>query len=212
MLFKTVAAAAAVVPFVSARTFAIDNRAVGEATERTPFCNARSPNQGQQAEYAERIAASSSFSADSLVVPVHLHAAVSETADPEFMSVEKLGKQYEVIRDIYAPYGINLTLGDITRDDSGRYTAFQWEYDQNGGFAGTSPAMERYWRQTRTGGYDELHLYFYQDDAQPWGGQCTFPELLQGVLGPPFWHDGCHMHSDLLVDSPDPYTNQGKVP
>lgn len=81
------------------------------------------------------------------------------------------------MRDIYAEYDIEFTKGNITRDDSGDYTEFEMEYNEAGCFAGTRPELERFWRETRTGRYDELYLYIYHGSIA-WGGVCTFLDIL----------------------------------
>lgn len=193
MLFKTLLAAAAA-PLALAHPAGEDQefQRCGFPTvtpAREELVAKLAPNDGEYAPGARPT---------SITVPVHLHAAVPSDAKAGYLSKKKLQAQYQVLVDAYGPHGINLELKNITRTVDDKLAHFSYTPSPDGDVGGSTPALERYWKETRTGGYEELHLYFYASMGAGLLGICTFPDILAPIEGPPYYLDACHNHGDSI--------------
>jgi hypothetical protein len=166
-------------------------------------CGNGAPSAKQQALVASLKEQDGSFAPgarpiSNITVPIHLHAAVSTTAKPGYLSKAKLTKQFEVMQAAYSPHGINFELKSITRDVGDKISVFSYTDSPDGGIGGSTPAIEKWWKKRRTGGYDELHLFFYETMGGGLLGICTFPDILAPIDGGPYYLDGCHVHGDSI--------------
>lgn len=129
---------------------------------------------------ATAITAASGIKA-TITVPVNFHAACS-TKKANQLDDATLQRQFVVLRDAYAPYGINLYLNSTDRIVNDAIA-------KGPNFSSEHPA---YLRRTRLGGYNALNMYFYSDWTQ-YLGYCNFPTTAATANSADFWEDGCHV-------------------
>ncbi|KXJ91532.1 hypothetical protein Micbo1qcDRAFT_225365 [Microdochium bolleyi] len=150
---------------------------------------------------ATRSATTMDLEAD-IAIPLHLHA-VTKVGHPADEDV--LYKQYLVIRDTYAKYGIHFQLDGMTRyeDDALSFFNATRFYDH----PGTNDDRMWYIGHTRKGGYDTLNIWFYDDMEDGMNGVCTFPHAddPQDSL----WRDGCHVLAGTMPGGDREFYNVG---
>ncbi|KAJ1323295.1 Pregnancy-associated plasma protein-A [Microdochium nivale] len=109
-------------------------------------------------------------------IDMYLHAAVFANATADFASEAALTKQFEVVRDAYAPHGIQISLGGTSRTVQDNIATYDATEDSNGMVVGTpNAAIEAWWRAKRTGGYTTLHVFVFS--SMPFLGQANFPSI-----------------------------------
>lgn len=142
-----------------------------------------------------------------LSVPTHLHAVVAANATDSEMTRASLLAQFDVLKESFAPNGIDLVLKTATRRVDDAASTFDFELDPSGvGIVAAPAALESHWRETRTGGYGELHLYFYSAMAAPGLlGLCSFPNITAPIGGAPYMFDACHVLGDTMPGGAEPF-------
>ncbi|CAH0055831.1 unnamed protein product [Clonostachys solani] len=149
--------------------------------------------------------------AEPIVVEMNIHAALPSDTPDDYASKETLEKQFDILKTTFASYGIELTLGTISRElndsisnlSGGKYAG---KYGQ---LSGGTPALEDYWKRSRTGGYKSAHLFLYRQIDDGFIGISSFPDLERPESE--FWLDSVHLVSQALPDSSDTIWNQGKA-
>lgn len=105
------------------------------------------------------------------------------------------------------PHGIRLNLQSISRDLNDSIAEMSFRVD-GGSIGGSTPAIEEFWKRTRTGPYRSLHVYFYER-FDNFIGICSFPDVDREESE--YWLDACHVTIDSLPGSADQYFNLGKA-
>lgn len=138
-------------------------------------------------------------------IPTYLHASVPSNASDSFASEAVMKKQFEVLNKAYAPHDIVFVLKEITRTKQDNITEFNPTEDSKGIIGSDNPALEEYWKETRTGGYNTLHIYFYNTMVpDSLLGKAVFPDPSRSEDEK--WLDGVHCHGGSLPGGPlEPY-------
>lgn len=71
---------------------------------------------------------------------------------------------------------------------------------------GSKPEINDWWKRTRTGNYETLHIYWYQTLVNA-TGFCNFP--VPGRPASEFWLDGCHLRIAALPGGEQAYRELG---
>ncbi|CAG9983827.1 unnamed protein product [Clonostachys byssicola] len=211
------------IPFLALLTgvASIPHEGLTERDESQSFCGFKVPTDNDAAtisrlkEFDSDYAFSSNQGilevAEPIVVEMNIHASLPTDSPDDYASEEVLEKQFDVLKTTFAPYGIELTLGTISRElndsisnlSGGKYAG---NYGQ---LSGGPPALEDYWKRTRTGGYKSAHLYVYHQIDDGFIGISSFPELERPESD--FWLDSVHLLALTLPGSTSTIWNQGKA-
>ncbi|CAG9985090.1 unnamed protein product [Clonostachys byssicola] len=142
-------------------------------------------------------------------VTAYFHVAVFANSTEDTATNEMITAQFELLKDTYALYGINLSLGGIAREVNDTIAVLSvWNLDPTDTWiTGSSPETEDYWKRTRTGSYETLHVYYYEDLI----GTAAFCNIV--IPDRPksdYFLDGCHLRKNVLLGEKNaPYREYG---
>lgn len=91
-----------------------------------------------------------------------------------------------------------MSLGNITRNKDNSLTKMKMDFDDEGDLNGSTPEIEAYWKERRTGDYKTLNIFIYEQIVGALG-VCNFPE--EDRPRDEYYLDACHIVADSLPDS-----------
>jgi len=185
----------------------IHDRAVEMWRTSDTICGFTNPHQGSRALNTVQKIQSAEDADDNLIkvqktepitVMVNLHAALPANVSDSYVSEEQLQKQFRVLQEEYEPLGIEMKLGNITRNLDNSLTKLSMTFDDEGALNGSTPEIEAFWKKRRTGDYRTLNIFVYEQMTGALGA-CNFPD--EDRTEETFYLDACHIVSDTLPDS-----------
>ncbi|GKT62531.1 metalloprotease 1 [Colletotrichum tofieldiae] len=199
ILFATLVAAG-VSRLISGRNQKIDRCGTTQVSQNF----AKTVSQLEPLESIKRLSARSSNSSSAnlpiINVKVYVHTVSSE-AKRDYISDESIDKQFELLRNVYADYDINIqrdeTIASRTVDDF--LATGQWPLTNE-----QVVAKREFFTKTRKGSYDAINLYYYTDMTKDFWGSCTIPQdnVTRSFDDVNFREDGCSINADSLPDGP----------
>uniref|UniRef100_A0A8H7K9M0 Peptidase M43 pregnancy-associated plasma-A domain-containing protein n=1 Tax=Bionectria ochroleuca TaxID=29856 RepID=A0A8H7K9M0_BIOOC len=142
-------------------------------------------------------------------VTAYFHIAVFANSTEDTASNEYVKAQFELLKDTYALYGITLSLGGIAREVNDTIAVLSvWNLDESENeILSSSPETEDYWKRTRTGSYETLHIYYYEDLIGT-AAFCNFAKPDRPKSD--YFLDGCHLRKNVLLGEQNaPYRAYG---
>jgi len=124
-------------------------------------------------------------------VPTWIHAAVPSNATDDFLNNASLQKQLDVLNAAYRDHDVIFVKEGFTRVKSDSTSEFSYSDDNEGAIGGSpNKDLEAYWKQYRTGTYQTLHIWLYDQMSDGLLGIATFPDADKPEANK--WLDGVH--------------------
>ncbi|VUC28855.1 unnamed protein product [Clonostachys rosea] len=145
---------------------------------------------------------------DKIQVTAHFHVAVFSNSTADTASNETIKKQFQILKDTYARYGISLNLGSISREINDTIAVLSvWNQNEaEDEIIGSSAETEDYWKRTRTGSYEALHIYYYENIVGT-AAFCNFAKPNRAKSE--YFLDACHLRINVLPGGSAPYRFYG---